>query len=137
MQTVPWLYHVYIWGKSKGQNLERLISIWPRAQFQGHKPRTSNQKTLVLYFILVMSYITIRMILDIKRWKTRVKCLRTLSTKIYVLLHVVTNNFMKIFCQYLIWFLKIRDNKPKSKFWSWPWPLTLTSFFKLGPQDTK
>ena len=132
MQTVPWLYHVYIWGKSKGQNLERLISIWPWAQFQGHKPRTSNQKTLVLYFILFMIFITIRMILVIKRGKTRVKCLCTLSTKIYLLQHVVTNNCVKIFWQtnhiiYCNSFFWITITSKIQKFITWPWPLTLIS----------
>ena len=120
------LYDIKIWIWSKGQNLERPINLWPWPQFQGHKPRIPNQKTLGLYYVWFMSNITFRIILNIRGAKTPVYCLRTLATKIYKLQHVATNNLVKIICRYLIRFMKMSENKPKSKFRIWPWPLTLT-----------
>ena len=84
-----------------------------------------------------MSYITIGMILNIRWAKTLIYCLRTLPTKIYKLQHVATHNLVKRICQYLSRLLKIRENKPKSKFRIWPWPLTLTLFSFFWTKDLK
>ena len=84
-----------------------------------------------------MSYITLGMILNIRWAKTLIYCLRTLPTKIYKLQHVATHNLVKIICQYLSRLLKIRENKPKSKFRIWPWPLTLTLFSFFWTKELK
>ena len=84
-----------------------------------------------------MSDITLCIILNIRGAKTPVYGLRTLPIKNFKLRHVATNNLVKIICQKVIRFLKISENKPKSKFIIWPWPLTLTLFSIFWTKDLK
>lgn len=75
----------WMWIKSTGQNKERTIYLWPFSQLQVHWA-----STLDLYYILLISYITIKIIFHIQEEKISVNFTASLR-------QITTNNLVKIF----------------------------------------